>query len=43
MVQSEQHVIYRLMAGRGQVAQAYMEESDGERLPQVEAHQKFDL
>ena len=31
MVQSEQHVIYRLMAGRE--AQANMEETDGERLP----------
>ena len=33
MVQSEQHVIYRLMAGGGQGAQANMEETDGERLP----------
>ena len=35
MVQSEQHVIYRLMAGGGgdMEAQANMEETDGERLP----------
>ena len=37
MVQSEQHVIYRLMAGGGggggREAQANMEETDGERLP----------
>ena len=36
MVQSEQHVIYRLMAGGGggggREAQAHMEETDGERL-----------
>ena len=32
MVQSEQHVIYRLMAGGGQ-DQANMEETDRERLP----------
>ena len=35
MVQSEQHVIYRLMAGGGgggREAQAYMGEADGERL-----------
>ena len=37
MVQSEQHVIYRLMTGRGKKAQANMEEIDGERLPGVEA------
>ena len=28
-----QHVILRLMAGRGREAQANMEETDGERLP----------
>ena len=35
MVHSEQHVIYRLMAGGGGGgdAQANMEETDGERLP----------
>ena len=33
MVQSEQHVTYRLMAGGGREAQAYMEETEGERLP----------
>ena len=33
MVQPEQHVIYRLMAGRGSEAQANMKETDGERLP----------
>ena len=35
VVQSEQHVIYRLMAGvgGGRDAQAYMEETDRERLP----------
>ena len=35
MVQSEQHVIYRLMAGGGggREAQANMEELDRERLP----------
>ena len=33
VVQSEQHVIYRLMAGRGREAQANLEETDGERLP----------
>ena len=33
MVQSEQHVIYRLMAGGGQGSQANMEETDGERMP----------
>ena len=33
MVQSEQHVIYRLMAGGGREAQTYLEETDGERLP----------
>ena len=34
MVQSEQHVIYRLMAGGGREAQANcnMKETDGERL-----------
>ena len=32
VVQSEQHVIYRLMAGRAQEAVANMEETDGERL-----------
>ena len=31
MVQSGQHVIYRLMAGGGREAEA--EETDGERLP----------
>ena len=30
MVQSEQHVIYRLMARGGSEAQAKMEETDGE-------------
>ena len=29
MVQSEQHVIYRLMAGGGREAQADKEETDG--------------
>ena len=43
MVQSEQHVIYRLLAGGGgggvgRKAQTHMEETDGERLPYVEAH-----
>ena len=33
MVQSEQHVIYRLMVDGGMEAQANMEETDGERLP----------
>ena len=34
MVQSEQHVIYRLMAGGGAgEAQTNMEETDRERLP----------
>ena len=35
MVQSEQHVIYRLMAGGGggRVGQADMVETDRERLP----------
>ena len=33
MVKSEQHVIYRLVAGGGREAQAYMEETDRERLP----------
>ena len=28
MVQSEQHVIYRLVAGGGREAQAYMEETE---------------
>ena len=32
MVQSEQHVIYKLMAGGGQGGQASIEETDGERL-----------
>ena len=32
MVQSEQHVIYRLMAGGGREAKANKEETDGERL-----------
>ena len=31
-MQSEQHVIYRLMAGWGSEAQANMEETDRERL-----------
>ena len=31
-VQSEQHVIYRLMAGGGREARANMDETDGERL-----------
>ena len=30
MVQSEQHVIYRLMAGGGREAQANMEETEGD-------------
>ena len=43
MVQSEQHVIYRLTAGGGGgggggEAKANMEETDGERLQSVEAH-----
>ena len=33
VVQSEQHVIYRLMEGGGREAQADMEETDGEGLP----------
>ena len=32
-MQSEQHVICRLMAGRRREAQANMEETDRERLP----------
>ena len=40
VVQSEQHVIYRLMAGGGREAQANMEETDRERLPGVEAHDR---
>ena len=32
MVQSEQHVIYRLMASGGREAQTNMEETDGEGL-----------
>ena len=31
MVQSEQHVVYRYMAGGVKEAQANMEETDGER------------
>ena len=38
VVQSEQHVIYRLMAGGGRKNKANTEETDGERLPWVEAH-----
>ena len=38
MVQSEQHVINRLIAGGGREAQANMEETDRERLQWVEAH-----
>ena len=33
MVQSDQHVIYRLRAGGGRDAQTNMEETDRERLP----------
>ena len=33
MVQSEQHVIYRLKEGGGREAKANLEETDGERLP----------
>ena len=33
VVQSEQHVIYRLRAGGDREAQANMEEINGERLP----------
>ena len=33
MVQSEQHVIYRLMAGRGRVAETNMDETNRERMP----------
>ena len=33
MVQSEQHVIYRLMPDRVREAQVNMVETDGERLP----------
>ena len=33
MVQSEQHVIYRLMAGGGREAKADMEETNRELLP----------
>ena len=32
-MQSEQYVIYRLKADGGREAQAYMEETDRERLP----------
>ena len=32
MVQSEQRVIYRLLAGGGKEAKAYLEETDRERL-----------
>ena len=32
VVQSEQHVIYRLMASVGREAQANLEETDGKRL-----------
>ena len=39
VVQSEQHVIYRLMAGGDREAQANMEETDTKRLPRVEAHE----
>ena len=35
MVQSEQHVIYRLMVGGGREAQANMEETNGERLHEL--------
>ena len=38
MVQSEQHVKYRLMADGEREAQANMDKTDGERLPLVEAH-----
>ena len=33
MVHSEQHVIYRLMAGGGKEVRANLEETDGKRLP----------
>ena len=33
MVQSEQHMIYRMKGGGGREAQASMEETDSERLP----------
>ena len=32
-MQSEHHVIYRLMAGVGREPQANLDETDGERLP----------
>ena len=32
MVQSDEHVIYRLMAGGSREAQANLEETDGEKL-----------
>ena len=32
-MQSEQHVIYRLLVGGAKEAQADMEETDGEQLP----------
>ena len=42
VVQKEQHVIYRLMAGGGgREAQANMEETDRERRPLVEAHNRL--
>ena len=40
MVQSEQHVIYRLMAGGGREAQAKMEETDSERLMAVDPQER---
>ena len=33
--------LYRLMAGEGRETQAKMEETDGERLPCVEAHNSW--
>ena len=41
MVQSEQHVIYRLLVGGAREAQDNMEETDGEWLPWVEAEWQF--
>ena len=42
-MQSEQHLIYRRQAGGGAGTQANMEETEGERLPRVEAHNSQQL
>ena len=39
VMQSEQHVTYRLKAGGGREAQANIEETDREILPRVEAQE----